>query len=64
MARNKNLRKKIAGYHDVIANHEGRIQIKLAKEHPDESLIASWQREIGIWKETVGRLMRRLKREW
>ncbi len=64
MGRNKKLRERIAGYQQVIAKHEDRIRAELAKDHPDEPLIAAWKREIEVWKETTTRLTRRLKREW
>ncbi len=64
MGRNKDLRKKIAGYQEIIGKHEAKILSELGEDHPDESQIASWQREIGVWKETVARLTRRLKRDW
>jgi hypothetical protein len=64
MGRNKDLRKKIVGYHEIIAKHERKIQFELSREQPDESLIAHWQREINGWREIESRLTRRLKRDW
>ncbi len=64
MGRNKDLRKRIAGLEDIIVAHEVKIRAELAKANPDETLIASWEREIATWKATVARLTRRLKRNW
>ena len=64
MGRNKAIRKRIIGYEEVIEKHERRIQAELSKSRPDELLVAGWQREIEVWKDTVARLTRRLKREW
>jgi hypothetical protein len=64
MGRNRDLRKKLAGYEQIIARHERRILNELAKEQPDESLLAGWKREIKTWKDTVERLTRRLNRKW
>jgi hypothetical protein len=48
----------------MIAKHEARIRKQLMMQHPDEDLIAAWGREIQVWKGSVSRLTRRLKREW
>jgi hypothetical protein len=64
MGRNKDLRKKIAGYQEIIRKHEAKILSELSQDQPDDSQIASWQRELGVWKETVARLTGRLKRDW
>jgi hypothetical protein len=64
MGRNEDLRKRIAGYREIIEKHEIRIRSELAKDRPNESEIASWHREIKVWNETVARLTRRLKRGW
>ena len=64
MGRNKDLRKKIAGLRDIIAEHETKIRVELSKDNPDESLIGYWEREIATWKATVARLTRRLERDW
>jgi hypothetical protein len=49
---------------EIITKHEAKILSELEEDHPDESQIASWQREIDVWKGTVARLTRRLKRDW
>ena len=64
MGRNKDLRKKIAGYEAVIAEHEAKIRKELVRDQPDEGSIAGWKREIQVLRESVSRLTRRLKREW
>jgi len=64
MGRNKDLRKKISAYAEIIAGHEAKIRVELSKADSDESLIGHWEREIEIWKATVARLARRLKRDW
>jgi len=64
MGRNKDLRTRIAGYERVIAKHEQKIRVELAEENPNELRIAAWQREIRVWKEMIGRLSRRLNRDW
>jgi hypothetical protein len=64
MGRNKDLRKRIAGYEKVIARHEEKIRAELANESPNELRIAGWRREIRVWEEIVIRLSRRLNREW
>jgi hypothetical protein len=48
MGRNKDLRKKIVGYQEIITKHEAKILSELAEDHPDESQIASSQREIDV----------------
>jgi hypothetical protein len=40
MGRNKDLRKRIAGYREIIEKHETRIRSELAKDRPNESEIA------------------------
>jgi len=64
MGRNKDLRKKIAGCQAMILKHEEKIRAELVKDYADESLIASWQREVRAWSETIARLTRRLRRDW
>ncbi len=64
MGRNQDLRKKISAYAEIIAEHEAKIRLELSKADSDESLIGHWEREIDIWKATVARLARRLKRDW
>jgi hypothetical protein len=63
MGRNKDLRQKISAYEEIIAEHKAKIRVELSKAHSDESLIGHWEREIEIWKATVARLTRRLKRD-
>ncbi len=64
MGRNKDLRKKIAGYQRVIELHEERIRRQRSKDNPDEDLIAGWLDEIAGHKKAIEHLSRRLKREW
>jgi hypothetical protein len=63
MGRNKDLRKKIAGWENTIAEHEDKIRRELTKEYPNEEYIQGWRREIEGHREKVARLTRRLKRE-
>ena len=64
MGRNKDLRKKVAGLRDIIAEHEAKIRVELSKDNPDGSLIEYWEREIETWEATIARLTRRLERGW
>ena len=64
MGRNKNLRRKIAGYQCVIEEHEAKIRAELTKPHPNEDYIRGWKREIEAQEAAIARLTRRLKREW
>jgi 5'-deoxynucleotidase YfbR-like HD superfamily hydrolase len=64
MGRNQDLRRKIAGRHKVIEEHEEKIRHERVKLVPDESLIDHWQREIDARKSEIARLNRRLKRAW
>ena len=64
MGRNSDLRKKIAGYESIIAKHEEKIRVELAKDNPNELRIAGWRRETRVWEEIIIHLSRRLKREW
>jgi len=64
LGRNKDIRKRIAGYYEAIAAHEAKIKSELAKDEPNEGRIAYWQREVAGLNATVARLKRRLKRDW
>ena len=64
MGRNRILRRRIAGSQRMIEEHESKICRERMKTQPDEDLIAHWQHEIEVRKQQVGRLTRRLNREW
>jgi len=64
MGRNKDLRKRIAGWQRVIEAHVEKIQQERSRPHPSEDLIVGWEREIETQRRAIGRAMRRLRREW
>jgi len=64
MGRNKDLRKKIAGWRRVIEQHEEKIRAELSKPRPDGSLIEHWRSEIQAVEVKIADLTRRLERNW
>ncbi len=64
MGRNQDLRRKIAGIHRRIDQHNAKIRLEVMKSHPDAGTIAHWKAEIGGLKKRVALLTRRLKRKW
>jgi hypothetical protein len=48
----------------MVEEHEAKIRRELLRPHPDEALVAHWQKEIEVRKEQVVHLTRRLKRDW
>lgn len=64
MGRNRKIRKNIAGWERAVRRHETKIEAERAKPEPDPSLIGHWESEIKSFKETIDRLLRRLRRDW
>ncbi len=56
----KKLRKRIAALERVIAEHQQKLAEERAKTHPDQRLIAYWEKEIRARKGALERLKRRL----
>jgi hypothetical protein len=61
MGRNKNLKRKIAAWRDLIATHKAKIQIELKHIRPDWRLILHWQKEITSWQLQIAKAELRLK---
>jgi hypothetical protein len=64
MGRNRDLRRKIFSLQRRLAEHESKIRRQLARDFPDEGLIAHWRHEIDAWEKELTRLARRLERSW
>ncbi len=62
MGANKEIRKKIAGHRDMIAEHEAKIRKERGSSTPREHLIAYWQRRIDEVKLRIARLEQKLHR--
>ena len=60
MARAKKLRRKIARWEELIAEHRAKIEEELRKPAPRRGLIEKWEKEISNWERLIERARRRL----
>ncbi|MCX8103151.1 MAG: hypothetical protein N3E42_01740 [Candidatus Bipolaricaulota bacterium] len=56
----KKLRKQIAAPERVIADHQRKLTLERAKAHPNQRLIAYWEKEIRARQKALERLKKRL----
>jgi len=54
------IRKRIAGLEEQIAEHEAKLQDERDKHNLNERDIAHWEKEIKGWREQVRQLKQRL----
>jgi hypothetical protein len=52
--------RKIARLDEVIQAHRGKIASEQGKDHPDEGLIAHWEREIRAFENRIRQARKRL----
>ena len=57
---NRALKKRIASLRRLIAEHQAKIAIELARARPDSGLIRHWQTEIEAFQTGVDRALKRL----
>ncbi len=62
MGANKEIRKKIAGHRNMIAEHEAKIRRERDSSTPREQLITYWERRIDEVKLRIARLEEKLHR--